>query len=167
VIAHVKLGEILWKQSCPVPGVNGACVELTRVRAAGAARVAAAAAAKQKGPGKKGKKKKGANLPPQCGPETKSKIVVHTRKPNVVKEAMTHFAEALKLFKGGAAVKSVPGKDENERTERGTLMAYYAAEARINFLPSLCPSPGRVARAPRDRVTAGFGFFAVSSSTTT
>ena len=127
VMAHVKLGEILWKQSCPVPGVNGACIELTRVRAAGAARVAAQAA---KGKGKK-HKKKGANLSPQCGPETKSKIVVHDRKPQLVKEAMVHFAEALKLFKGGAALKSVPGKDEADRTERGTQMAYFAAQARM------------------------------------
>jgi hypothetical protein len=128
VIARVKLGEILWKQSCPVAGVNGACVELTRVRAAGAARVKAQAAKAQKG---KKKKKKGADLPPQCGPETKSKIIVHARKPQLVKEAMAHFTEALKLFKGGAAMKNVPGKDEQERTERGTQMAYYAAEARM------------------------------------
>ena len=97
------------------------------MRAAGAARVAAAAAKKQKGK----KHKKGANLPPQCGPETKSKIVVHDRKPALVKEAMGHFAEALKLFKGGAATKGVPGKDEAERTERSTQMAYYAAQSRM------------------------------------
>jgi hypothetical protein len=37
------------------------------------------------------------------------------------------------------------------------------AAQQINFLPSLLPSPGRVARVrPRDRVTAGFGFFAVA-----
>lgn len=127
VVAHVKLGEIAWKDSCPVAGVNGACVEVTRVRAAGAARVAAEKAKKAK----KGKKSKGANLPPQCGPETKSKITVHDRKPGQVKEAMTHFAEALKLFKGGASEKSVPGKDETERTARINEMAYSAAQARM------------------------------------
>ena len=110
-------------------GVNGACVEMTRVRAAGAARVKAAAAKAAKG--KKKKKTKHADLPPQCGPETKSKIVVHNRTPQRAKEAMNHFAEALKLWKGGAAMKSVPGKDEQERTERATQMGYYAAEARM------------------------------------
>jgi tetratricopeptide (TPR) repeat protein len=128
VIAHVKLGEILWKDSCPQAGVNGACIELIRTRAGGAAR--AAAMAKKKEKGKKGRKK-GANLPPQCGPETKSKIVVHDRKPAAMKDALTHFAEALKLFKGGAADKNVPGKDEAERTARVNDMNYYAAEARM------------------------------------
>ena len=44
---------------------------------------------------------------------------------------MTHFAEALKLFKGGAADKSVPGKDEQERGDRMASMNYYASEARF------------------------------------
>src|SRR6185312_2369407 len=81
----------------------------------------------------KGKKKrlKHANLPPTCGPETKSKIIVHDRKPGPLKEAMTHFAEALKLFKGGNADKSVPGKDEADRGARATNMNYYASEARF------------------------------------
>jgi len=130
IIAHVKLGELAWRDSCPVTGVNGACIELQRVRAAGAARVAAAAQkAAKKDKGKK--KKKGANLPPQCGPETKSKIIVHERKPALVKEAMGHFVEALKLWKGGTATKSVPGKDETERAARVNEMTYYAAQARM------------------------------------
>jgi tetratricopeptide (TPR) repeat protein len=129
IVAHAKLGEILWKESCSVAGVNGACIELTRVRAAGAARVAAEKEAK-KAKGKKGHKK-GANLPAQCGPETKSKIAVHDRGPAKAKEALSHFAEALKLFKGGAADKNVPGKDEAERSARVNLMNYYAAEARM------------------------------------
>ena len=70
-------------------------------------------------------------MPAQCGPETKSKIIVHDRKPAPVKEALAHFAEALKLFKGGAADKNVPGKDETERNARVNDMNYYAAEARM------------------------------------
>ena len=127
VVANVKLGELAWKESCPVAGVNGACIELIRTRAGGAARVA------EKEKKSKGKKKhsKGANLPAQCGPETKSKIIVHDRKPAQVKEALAHFAEALKLFKGGAADKQVPGKDETERGARVNDLNYYAAEARM------------------------------------
>ncbi len=128
IVAQVKLGELAWKESCPVAGVNGACIELTRIRAAGAARVAEKEAKARKG--KKGRRK-GANLPAQCGPETKSKITVHDRKPGPVKEALTHFAEALKLYKGGAADKNVPGKDEVERSARVNDMNYYAAEARM------------------------------------
>ncbi len=125
IVANVKLGELAWKASCPVAGVNGACIEVTRTRAGGAARVAE----------KEGKKKrrhhKGASLPAQCGPATKSKVTVFNRKPAAVKEAMAHFAEALKLFRGGAAAKNVPGKDETERTNRINDMEYYAAEARM------------------------------------
>jgi len=131
IIAHVKIGELLWNQSCPLPegGINGACIEIKRERAGGAARVAEKQAKAQKG--KKKGKLKHANLPAQCGPETKSKIIVHDRKPGPLKEAMTHFAEALKLFKGGAADKSVPGKDETERAGRTAAMNYYASEARF------------------------------------
>jgi tetratricopeptide (TPR) repeat protein len=129
VVAHVKMGELLWKESCPVAGVNGACIEVIRQRAGGAARVAEKQAKKDKD--KKKKKKKGANLPAQCGPETKSKITVHDRKPAAVKEALAHFAEALKFYKGGASTKSVPGKDETERNQRINDMTYYAAEARM------------------------------------
>ena len=128
IVAHVKLAELLWKESCTAPngGVNGACIQVTRVRASGASRVAE----KEKKKGKKAKKK-GANLPAQCGPETKSKIVVFDRKPALAKEALGHFAEALKLYKGGAADKSVSGRDEAERAARVTDMNYYAAEARF------------------------------------
>jgi tetratricopeptide (TPR) repeat protein len=131
IIAHVKIGDILWNQSCPLPegGINGACIELKRERAGGAARVAEQRAKAQKG--KKKGKLKHANLPPQCGPETKSKIIVHDRKPGPLKEAMTHFAEALKLFRGGAADKNVPGADEQTRTARTISMNYFASEARF------------------------------------
>ena len=86
---------------------------------------------KRQAEGQEAAKHKGASLPPTCGPETKSKIVVHDRKPGPLKEAMTHFAEALKLFKGGAADKSVPGKDEDERNGRTASMNYFASEARF------------------------------------
>lgn len=131
VIAHVKIADILWNQSCPLPdgGVNGACIEVKRERAGGAARVAEKQAKAQKG--KKRGKTKHANLPATCGPETKSKIIVHDRKPGPLKEALTHYAEALKLFRGGAADKSVPGKNEQERNERTISMNYYASAARF------------------------------------
>jgi tetratricopeptide (TPR) repeat protein len=134
IIAHVKIGELLWRESCPVAGVNGACIEVTRTRAGGRARIAESerqASRKKKGGIAKKMHKAGADLPKQCGPETKSKITVHERKPALAKEAMTHFAAALKLWKAGAAVKGVPGKDEAERTARANEMGYFAAEARM------------------------------------
>jgi tetratricopeptide (TPR) repeat protein len=115
IIAHVKIGEILWKQSCPVKGVNGACLELRRERALKEAK-------------KKGKKKASDN-PTQCGPATKNKIVLHERKPALVKEAQSHFASAIKLYKNGDAAKDVGGKDDTEKAVRTAEMIHYVAEA--------------------------------------
>jgi tetratricopeptide (TPR) repeat protein len=134
IIAQVKLGDLAWRDSCPLgDGVNGACIELQRVRSGGAARAAAMEESKSKKTSKKGKKgkKKGADLPKQCGPETKSKVIVHDRKPAQLKEAMAHYAEALKLYRGGAAEKSVPGSDEQQRASRVQNMAFFAAGARF------------------------------------
>lgn len=124
IIANVKLGELLWAESCPVAGVNGACIEVTRTRSGSASRV-------EEGHNKGHKRRHGANLPAQCGPATKSKITVFERKPKLVAEAMVHFNEAIKLFKGGAADKHVAGKDEQERANRTAEMNFYAAEARM------------------------------------
>src|SRR5690606_20820425 len=33
VIAHAKIGQILFRQSCPVKEIDGACVKITRERA--------------------------------------------------------------------------------------------------------------------------------------
>jgi hypothetical protein len=128
IIANVKLGEMAWRDSCPVAGVNGACIEIQRVRASSATRVAEKARKSQKG--KKGKRK-GVALPAQCGPETKSKITLHDRKPALAKEAQTYFATALRLFGGGAAAKHVGGKDEAERTARTAAMMYSVAQAKM------------------------------------
>lgn len=127
IIAEVKLGEISWRESCPVPGVNGACIEIKRERASTATAVAAKAAAKNKNkPKAKGPLKLG-----QCGPETKSKITVHERRPAQVKEAMAHFQKALALFKNGEAAKNVPKVDDAVRDSRIVVMTYHAAQARM------------------------------------
>ncbi len=128
IIAHVKLGELLWKQSCPLGDktVNGACIEVSRTRSGGAERVAQSEKSEK---GKKKHHKKGSDVPKQCGPDTKSKITVHTRKPELVKQALAHFDAALKLFKGGAI--TVPGKDEAEKAGRLSAAAYHAAEAKM------------------------------------
>jgi tetratricopeptide (TPR) repeat protein len=126
IIAEVKLGEIAWRESCPVPGVNGACIDIKRERASSATLVAAKAAAKNKKLKAKGPLKLG-----QCGPETKSKITVHERKLASVKEAMAHYKKALDLFKGGAAASAIPKVDDTIRDGRIAVMTYHAAMARI------------------------------------
>ena len=128
IIAHVKLAELLWQQSCPVPGVNGACVDVARVRASSATK--AVEQAKKKG--RKGKKKKEAYvIPKQCGPETKTKVTLHERIPAKAKEAQSLFAKALALYANGAAIKKIPGKDETDRKVREDQMMYSVAQARM------------------------------------
>ncbi|MFO0574583.1 MAG: tetratricopeptide repeat protein [Polyangia bacterium] len=127
IIAEVKLGEIAWRESCPVAGVNGACIEIKRIRASAATAIKAKAEAKTK---KLKPKDKGPIKLGQCGPETKSKITVHERRPAQVKEAMAHFKKALDLFKGGAAANQLPKDDEN-REGRISGMTYFAAQARF------------------------------------
>jgi TolA-binding protein len=121
VLAHVKMGEILWRQSCPLgEGVNGACIKLERTRASGASSVMAKAA--------KGKKLriKGKT---QCGPDTKSKITLVKRNDGKAHEAQKHFATALSLYRSHG--KSVAGENEQVRAERVQLMNDAAAEARF------------------------------------
>ena len=40
ILAHVKIGEAMWRQSCSEVGVNGACVKVERVRSGQATPVA-------------------------------------------------------------------------------------------------------------------------------
>jgi len=129
IIAEVKLGEIAWRESCPLQvQPSGACLEIKRIRASAATALQAknAAAAKNKKVKNKGPLKLG-----QCGPETKSKIAVQDRRPAQVKEAMQHFQKALDLYKGGAAAANVPKNDEQERDRRVAVMTYHTAMAKM------------------------------------
>lgn len=127
IVAEAKLGEILWRESCPVQGVNGACIEIKRERATAAAAVAAKAAKSNKKLKRKGPLKLG-----QCGPETKSKITVHERRGNILKESLAHFQKALTLFKGGQAAAQVPKTDDTAAREgRIYQMTYWAAFSRM------------------------------------
>ena len=128
IIAEVKLGDLAWRESCPVPGINGACIDIKRERASSATLIAAKAAAASKN---KKLKNKGPLKLGQCGPETKSKITVHDRKPALVKEAMLHFKKALDLYKGGAAAGQVPKVEDQVRDARVATMTYHAALARM------------------------------------
>jgi tetratricopeptide (TPR) repeat protein len=114
IAAHVKMGEILWKRSCPVKGVDGACISIKRTRAS---RV------------KRSKRRKGNQLPTQCGPESKIKLTVADRKRKYVKDAQKHFATAVRLYGGGKAIGKVPGKDDAEKAGRVAAMTYWVAAA--------------------------------------
>ena len=86
IIAHAKIGQILWEQSCPVKQIDGSCVKITRERATAAKQV---------------KKKKGKETyvaPLQCGPDSKIKLTVVPRDDRKLKEAMSEFGAASRTF---------------------------------------------------------------------
>lgn len=118
ILAHVKIGEVQWRQSCPVAGVNGACIDVKRVSAGGKASI-------KVGKGKKARVKGRT----QCGPETKSKVTLHARKGALAKAAQDHFASALKLF--NASKGKVGGKDPQDKAVREAEMMYAVAEAKM------------------------------------
>ena len=93
VIANVKIGQILWEQSCPVKMIDGTCAKITRERAI--AKEAKRTSSK--------KKKEVYTAPLQCGPESKIKLVVVKRDASKLAQAMAAFKAAESEFdrKGG------------------------------------------------------------------
>ncbi|MBK9035922.1 MAG: tetratricopeptide repeat protein [Myxococcales bacterium] len=106
VIAHARIGQLLWAQSCPVAGVDGSCVKVTRERAVavrGRARAALAA------------------VRTQCGPDTKIKLTVIARDPGKVKQAQAAFAAAVAAYEAGARRSGADDK----------IARHYYAQARF------------------------------------
>lgn len=121
ILAHVKIGEALWRDSCPHKGVNGACIKVKRVRSK--------RTIKRRRKGRK--RKKTIELRAQCGPETKSKISVTKRNPSKSRKALGHFKKALALFKRSGR-KAVRGEDKEEIARRKLAMESAVAEARFH-----------------------------------
>lgn len=135
VVAYARIGEILWKQSCPVDGVDGACVEITRERAVGShAR----------------KRTRGDATRTQCGPETKIKLTVVRRDPRKVAAAMAAFGQAITAFekRGG----EFPGGDARTARHAYALATFHRAEVEyerfldVPFPTGLDFDPARAAR---------------------
>ncbi|MCG5051688.1 MAG: tetratricopeptide repeat protein [Myxococcales bacterium] len=130
ILAHFKLGELLWKRACPVKDDNGACIEVKRVEASG--RELAFDKIKRQ---QKGKKRLRIPKQTQCGPATRSKVIVHERKANFAKDAQKHFDTVLKLFNRGKALDRVPGEGAEKQARAGLATsaaagaAFYQAEA--------------------------------------
>ena len=93
IIANVKIGQILFEQSCPVKQIDGSCVKITRERAT----------AKESKKTNKKKSKEVYVAPLQCGPDSKIKLTVVKRDERKLKEALAAFSAAEKEFekKGG------------------------------------------------------------------
>ncbi len=115
IIAHTKIGMILWKQSCPARGVNESCVRVRRERSI---------ASRDR---KKKKRKRGITLPTQCGPESKLQTKVVYRDPRKVRAAEKEFKAAIKLFSKGRALKKIPGKGAANAARQALAIRYYTA----------------------------------------
>lgn len=120
IVARVKIGKILWRQSCPLKTlVDGSCVKVTRQRAT--------AIKKQRK--KKGKKKAGEELPRQCGPESKIKLVVQERDKGTSSKALAEFRAAVDLVEKKGALDKIGGEAaEKEGRKLRALDAYAAAK---------------------------------------
>ena len=114
VIAHAKIGKILWEQSCRGKTVNGSCIVETRKRATR----------------RKGKRRKGSELPKQCGPESKIKLKVVERDSGLVRQAMKHFKSAVSEYKRFKP-NSIKGEMRDARTASAV---YWFAAARFHSI---------------------------------
>jgi tetratricopeptide (TPR) repeat protein len=119
--AHFRLGEMAWKASCSHPSEDGACLEVKRVAATGRQKVLADLNKKL------GKKKRIKEVKTQCGPPTKSKIVLFERNKAAAAKAQDHFATVLKLWKGGDAARQITGKDVDARAAAASYAVAGAA----------------------------------------
>ncbi|MBL4632323.1 MAG: tetratricopeptide repeat protein, partial [Kofleriaceae bacterium] len=81
LIATARIGEILWKQSCPKAAVNGACVRITRDRATRQKRY----------------KRRSLSLPTQCGDSSKNRVTLLVRDPRLSKQAQHYFSLVARL----------------------------------------------------------------------
>ncbi|MBX3158594.1 MAG: tetratricopeptide repeat protein [Deltaproteobacteria bacterium] len=146
VIAHAKIGKILWDQSCPLGAKmeNGSCVTITRDRAISSKTI----------------KKKGNELPTQCGAESKIKLSVVPRDARKAGEAAAAFKAATSEF-----------EKRNGKTggDEGGAKYYYAqvkfAEAdkdfesylALKFPPNLDFDPTPERKAIREKSLKRFG----------
>ena len=78
VIAHAKIGKLLFEQSCPIKGIDGTCVKIIRTRAVAKL------------------KYKRADQQTQCGPDSKIKLTVIARDPRKLGDALAAFSAAAR-----------------------------------------------------------------------
>jgi TolA-binding protein len=150
VEAHFRLGELAWKASCPHPSEDGACVQLTRQASSRSRQVLEAA-----------RRRLGREKRTQCGPPTKSKILVLERDRGQAAGAAEHFRAAIRLWLAGDAGNPIAGRDIEERRAAGAYAAagaaFYLAEQgyedllRVKFPQNLDFSAPSANDSPRHR----------------
>ena len=115
VQAHFRLGELAWKASCAHASDDGACLRVERMTQSRSRQVIDAA-----------NRKLGRSKQTQCGPATKSKIVMFDRNRQQTATAEEHFRAAIDLWKAGDAGNPISGSDVEARR---AAAAYAAAGA--------------------------------------
>jgi len=116
VQAHFRLGELTWAASCPHPSPDGACLRVDRMTASRSRQVIDAA-----------NRKLGRGKRTQCGPATKSKIVIYDRSRQQAAGAEEHFRAAIDLWKAGETKNPIAGRDADARRAAGAFAAAGAA----------------------------------------
>jgi TolA-binding protein len=120
--AHFRLGELAWAASCSRASEDGACLRVDRLTASRSRQVIDAA-----------NRKLGRKLT-QCGPATKSKIVLFDRSRAQVAGAEGHFQAAIELGRAGGAAGAIAGSDPQADARRANAAhaaagaAFYLAE---------------------------------------
>jgi TolA-binding protein len=119
--AQFRLGELAWNASCTRRSDDGACLHLDRLTASRSVQVIEAA-----------NKKLGRRKQTQCGPATKSKIVLYDRSRPQMAAAEEHFRAAIDLWKAGDAANPIAGRDAEARraaaAHAAAGAAFYLAE---------------------------------------
>jgi TolA-binding protein len=145
VEAHFRLGELAWQASCARAGEDGACLHVERVASSRSTQIVFRA-----------RRRLGRDRRAQCGPVTKSKIVVLDRNRAQAAAAAEHFHAAIKLWAAGDAANPIAGRDAEARraaaAHAAAGAAFYLAEADYEALLRLAFPRGLdfSAPAPRD-----------------
>jgi TolA-binding protein len=156
VRAHFRLGELRWQASCAHPSPDGACLQITRTSSTRGTQIVILAARKH------GRQKR-----VQCGPPTKSKIVVFDRSRGDAEAAVQHFREAIRLWRAGEAENpdnTIAGHDAEARRAAAAHAAagaqFHLAEAayeallRVTFPQGLDFSEPPATASPRRQLAA-------------
>src|SRR5690606_17934828 len=106
VIAHARIGQLLWESSCKGKGVDGACVKIQRERAIR----------------RRGKRRRGTVLPERCGEASKIKLTVLKRDPRLVSKAKGHFKKAISAYGKG---------NVSNDAQRAAVATYWYAASRF------------------------------------
>ena len=115
LIAHARIGQTLWEQSCPVEGEEGACVRIERERSL---------AHGQRGGGQQR----------QCGPDSAINITVIDRDPRLVRDARRHFSQAIRAWNDGRVVEQIDEDDEGRKQMRQAQARYFYAASRFYMI---------------------------------